>query len=200
MVRAMAIYNKPTLLMMAGHAGTGKTTFSRLFMAHQAQAGRAWAFLDKDTIGGLFASTLMAMHTGNGFDRDSPVFSEKVRPLEYQALADVLRDNLRMGTSCIACAPFGRECQSREAFEAYAESFSDIARTVLVWSHVSLDEAYARIAGRKHPMDQYKLDNWESYAARRYNPDWVRTHEHAFWFNSGLEEQTTALRWLSEKA
>lgn len=195
----MAISNKPTLLMMAGHAGTGKTTFARLFMARLREIGHTWAFLDKDLIGGLFASALMQMHTGDGLDRDSPIFSEKVRPLEYQALADVVRDNLRMGTSCIACAPFGRECQTQETFDAYAHSFSDVARTILVWSHVPPQEAYRRIVRRAHPMDKYKIDNWTSYVARRYEPQWVRDHPEAFWLNSGMEEQTTALRWLSHK-
>lgn len=197
-VPAMAIYNKPTLLMMAGHAGTGKTTFSRLFMAHQMQAGKAWAFLDKDTIGGLFASTLMQLHTGDGMDRDSAVFSEKVRPLEYQALANVLRDNLSMGTSCIACAPFGRECATQEAFDAYATSFEDVANVMLVWSHISTEQAHARIVRRNHPMDKYKLDNWEAYAKRRYEPLWVQGHAKAFWFKGSLDEQTTALWWLHE--
>ena len=194
----MAIYKKPTLLIMAGHAGTGKTTFSHLFMAHQAQAGRVWAFLDKDNIGGLFTSTLMQLYTGNGLDRDSPVFSEKVRPLEYQALADVLRANLRLGTPCIACAPFGRECQSREAFDSYAASFSDIANVVLVWSHVSDQEAHRRIVERAHPMDKYKLDNWSAFVARRYQPEWVREYDKAFWLEGGPNEKTTALQWLSQ--
>lgn len=194
----MAIYKKPTLVMMAGHAGTGKTTFSQLFIAHQALVQRTWAFLDKDTIGGLFTQALMTMHTGNGFDRDSPVFSEKVRPLEYEALTNVVRENLLMGTSCIACAPFGQECKTPEAFEAYTSLFSDIANTVLVWSHIQPVEAHRRIAARAHPMDAYKLENWDAYVQRRYTPDWARNHPKALWFNNDQNEQTTALQWLSQ--
>lgn len=185
--------------MMAGHAGTGKTTFSHLFVAHQAQKQQAWAFLDKDTIGGLFTQALMTLHTGDGFDRDSPVFSEKVRPLEYEALTNVVRENLRMGISCIACAPFGRECKTQAAFEAYADLFSDVANTVLVWSHIQPEEAHRRISARAHPMDAYKLTHWDEYVQRRYSPDWVHGHPKALWFNNDQNEQTTALQWLSEQ-
>ena len=194
----MTIYKKPTLLMMAGHAGTGKTTFSHLFMAHESQAGRAWAFLDKDTIGGLFAKALMTAYTGDGDDRDSPAFAEKVRPLEYQALTDVALENLSMGQSCIACAPFGRECKTREAFDAYAQTFSHVARVILLWNHVSPDSARQRIIARGHPMDKYKLEHWDAYMARRYEPDWVHQHPNALWLDSDGKEQTTALRWLAQ--
>ena len=200
MVQPMAIYKKPTLLIMAGHAGTGKTTFSRLFFAQQAQAGRTWAFLDKDTVSGTFVNALMQMHTGDGFDRDSSTYSEKVRPLEYTALDRVVRDNLMLGTSCISCAPYGIECKSREAFEAYAESFSDVAHTIVLWSHVSPQEAHVRITARAHPMDKYKLDNWDAYVSRRHNPQWLHAHPNAFWFESGTSEKTTAMRWLFANA
>ena len=185
----------PTLILMAGHAGTGKTTFSRHFLVRELEHSRSWAFLDKDTIGGVFTHALMELHCGDGFDRDSSVFASNVRPLEYKALHDTALENLSMGISCVACAPFGRECANRESFETYTKSFNGVANIKLVWSHVSNMDAYQRIQARNHPMDKYKLEHWDTYVARRYEPRWAQTHHNAFWLNSG-QNDTAALEWL----
>lgn len=191
----MALQRLPHLILMAGHAGTGKTTFSRLFLSKQLHSPGTWAFLDKDTIAGDFTKALMMLHTGDASDRDSPVFSEKVRPLEYAALQSVAMENLDIGISCIVCAPFGQECKTLEAYEAYIQQYTKVANVLLVWSHVSTTEAKRRIELRNHPMDQYKLAHWEKYAKRRYNPDWIVSYKSAIVLNSAQDEKTT-LSWL----
>ena len=69
----------PVVVLVAGHAGTGKTRFSKQLMARAVALRRPMVFLDKDTLGGLFSKALMQLHTGDPYDRDSEVFQRHVR-------------------------------------------------------------------------------------------------------------------------
>lgn len=187
----------PIALLLAGHAGTGKTRFSKQVMTKAMVREKSLVFLDKDTIGGTFSHALMQLHTGDANDRDSEAFQTHVRPLEYQALLDVALENLAMGVDCILCAPFGRECKTYETYGTFVETtFKGKALPLLVWAHVDPVEAKARIERRGHPMDAYKLRHWDAYIARRYRPEWVHHHSHgAQWLESGVNNEDV-LRWV----
>ena len=190
----------PVVVLVAGHAGTGKTRFSKQLMARAAALQRPMVFLDKDTIGGLFSQALMQLHTGDPHDRDSEIFQLHVRELEYRALLDVALDNIELGVDCILCAPFGRECKTLESYTAFVEqTFAGKAIPFLVWAHVEPEEAHRRIAQRQHPMDAYKLRHWDTYLLRRYRPDWISTEEgHIRWLESGSTNDNV-LEWLSTR-
>ena len=136
----------PVVVLVAGHAGTGKTRFSKQLMARAVALRRPMVFLDKDTLGGLFSKALMQLHTGDPYDRDSEVFQRHVRELEYQALLDVALENAALGVDSILCAPFGRECKTLESYTSFIErTFAGKAIPLLVWAHVEPEEAHRRI-------------------------------------------------------
>ena len=190
----------PTAIIIAGHAGTGKTKFSKKLLALAADKGKHLAFLDKDTIGGKFSQLIMQMKTGDPYDRDSDEFKSLVRPIEYAALTNVALDNLKNGISCILCAPFGSECKSQDSFEKYvADTFKDIAQVVLVWAYVHPTEAKRRILKRAHPMDRYKLEHWDEYIKRRYMANWVLSAPtYAMWLESDQNNDLVA-QWAVDK-
>lgn len=190
----------PVVVLVAGHAGTGKTRFSKQLMARAVALRRPMVFLDKDTLGGLFSKALMQLHTGAPYDRDSEVFQLHVRELEYQALLDVALENAALGVDSILCAPFGRECKTLESYTSFIErTFAGKAIPLLVWAHVEPEEAHRRIVKRQHPMDAYKLAHWDTYVSRRYKPDWIATAEgNIRWLESG-STNVEVLEWLSAR-
>ena len=62
-----------------------------------------YVYLDKDTIAQPFVEALNPIKN----DRESTLYLNTIRPLEYQVLLDVAEENLRLGQSVVLSAPFG---------------------------------------------------------------------------------------------
>ena len=160
------------LLFFTGHAGTGKTTLARraVPMLH-ARTGESFCMLDKDTVYGAYSANVMGLLTGNPDDRDSPVYLANLRDAEYDGLLDIARENLSLNVNTVLVGPFSREVRSHRVFDAPALDMPADTRITVVW--IDLDEqiAKARIIARAHPNDRYKLEHWDEYRQRRFDPD-----------------------------
>ena len=159
------------LIFFCGHAGTGKSTLSRaaLPLLH-ARTGENFCLLDKDTLYVDYSASVMKMLTGDPHDRDSPTFLEHLRPLEYAGMLATMRENLEIGVNVVLCSPFSQEIKSKQLFNtAFLQVPADTDIHV-VW--VTVDEALAksRIISRNNPRDKYKLEHWEEYRVRRFEP------------------------------
>ncbi len=160
------------LLFFTGHAGTGKTTLARraVPMLH-ARTGESFCMLDKDTVYGAYSANVMGLLTGNPDDRDSPVYLANLRDAEYNGLLDIARENLSLNVNTVLVGPFSREVRSHRVFDAQALDMPAATRITVVW--IDLDEQIAkeRIIARAHPNDRYKLEHWDEYRQRRFDPD-----------------------------
>ncbi len=160
------------LIFFCGHAGAGKTTLAKraLPLLHH-RTGESFCLLDKDTVYGAYSSNVMGILTGDPNDRDSPIFLEKLRDREYEGLFDIARENLAMGTNVILVGPFSRELKNGLIFDHRRLKLPSDASIQVVW--VSLSEAVAkeRIIRRGNALDAYKLEHWEDYRKRRFEPD-----------------------------
>ena len=162
----------PRLIVFAGHAGTGKTTLARIAVPRLHElTGESFCVLDKDTVYGAFSSKVMGLLTGDADDRDSPAYLENLRDQEYSGLLDIARENLALGVNVILVGPFSREVKSRRMFDADALGMPHGTPIRVVW--VWLDEVIAkeRIVARGDHRDRYKLEHWEAYRQRRFDPD-----------------------------
>jgi len=160
------------LVFFAGHAGTGKTTLARRAVPlMHARTGESFCVLDKDTVYGAYSARVMGLLTGDPDDRDSPTYLEHLRDQEYHGLIDIATENLALGVNVLLVGPFSREVRSKRVFDAAALGVPAGTRISVVW--VALDEATAkaRIVARGDARDRYKLEHWDEYRKRRFDPD-----------------------------
>lgn len=162
----------PRLVFFAGHAGTGKSTLARRAVPlMHASTGESFCLLDKDTVYGAYSAKVMKLLTGDPDDRDSPTYLENLRDQEYSGLLEIAAENLALGVNVLLVGPFSREVRSKRVFDPVALGVPAETRISVVW--VALDEATAktRIVARGDARDRYKLEHWDEYRKRRFEPD-----------------------------
>jgi len=189
------MHKKPHLFILSGHSGTGKNRLSRQWMNHDL---RSWVFLDKDTVGLHFVRAMLPLLGHDAMDRDSPVFLQHIRHLEYDTTYSIARDNLLMHNNVLVCAPMGRECIDEETWVQWSTPWKELAHVHLVWLHVDSEVAKERIIKRNNPMDFYKLEHWEAYIKRRHEPRWIEQRLDSFWCDNVTNHEAT-LKWMSRR-
>ena len=153
---------EPTLRIVIGTAGSGKSTVARrLAREHVA------AYLDKDAMSARFVeAALLAAGYAPG-DRESNAFyRDNLLPLEYDSLLDVAGDNLRIGRSVVLDAPFSPYLADPGFITAAAQRFDwppvDIE---VIRVHVSPATLQHRLRERGLERDRWKLAHWDEYWA-----------------------------------
>jgi len=159
------------LILICGHSGAGKTTFSKALVARLNELTRESFFLlDKDTAYSSYSARVMGLLTGDPDDRDSEVFLRELREPEYAGILGIARENLDIGVNVVLCAPFSREVKARTVFDAGAMGVADGTRISVIWVTVPESVARERIEQRGERRDRYKLAHWDEYRARRFEP------------------------------
>lgn len=156
------------LILVGGPAGSGKTHFSEDLAEHLGAA-----YLDKDTLSHAFTGKILELLGQNEDDKESNVYQEYIRPLEYSTLEALAIDNICLRSTDVVCsAPFATQFQDTEwldNLELTAKAFD--AALVLVWMHSDATVANTRIAAREESRDAWKLNNWDAYnQVAGYNP------------------------------
>jgi predicted kinase len=159
------------LLLLAGHAGTGKTTLAKRAVALlKARSGQDYLFLDKDTAYGAFSSHIMSLLTGNPDDRDSPTYLNHLRDKEYSGLLYIARENLLLGMNVMLVGPFTREIMAGKFFRPTELGMPEFTECRIAWIDLDSAEAKRRIELRKDARDAWKLAYWDEYLKRRVEP------------------------------
>ncbi|MEJ3960851.1 ATP-binding protein [Brachymonas sp. G13] len=162
----------PHLIFLCGHAGTGKTTLAkRLVRELNDRSEDSYCMLDKDTLYGNFSSAVMGVLTGNPNDRDSPVYLDNLRNPEYAGLLDTARDNLELGTHVLVVAPLSREIKAHQLIDRDWLRVGPEVQITVVWVHLQEAEARRRIELRGNPNDEWKLQHWDQYRTRLFQPN-----------------------------
>jgi len=156
--------NRPTALFILGHAGTGKSFITTHFIERQQEKGQAWCVLDKDVVSERWSGPFLQALGLAPDDRDSPLFKEKVRDLEYLSTLRIAQDQLELGLNVVFPGPWSRELASSALFSTEALGFPSTVRLRHVWLELPLAVRKERIVRRADPRDQWKLDHWEAYA------------------------------------
>ena len=153
----------PTLLIVIGTAGSGKSTIAQR-LARQYGA----AYLDKDALSSRFVEAALVAAGYDSGDRESNAFyRDRVLPLEYDSLLDVAGANLRIGRSVVIDAPFSPYLSDPSFITEAAERFDwppiDIIEVIRV--RVSPEVLQARLRVRGLERDRFKLAHWDEYWA-----------------------------------
>jgi predicted kinase len=103
---------------------------------------------------------------GGQVDRESPVYMQTLRPLEYDALLATAFDNLALGKMVFVVAPFGPELTDSEWVRRLKHSVHELGgRLRAIWIEIDPETAKERIAARNEVRDAWKLEHWEEFAA-----------------------------------
>ena len=138
---------RPIVYVVAGPAGSGKSTLGRALAAHTGSA-----VLDQDIATNPLMAQLARL-VGAGDDLDHPGLRGPVRDARYQCLFDVAADNVGVGRDVVMIAPFTRECSNRQAWSLLADQVGD-AHVRLVWVTVPPEVALARRIARNLARDR----------------------------------------------
>ncbi|PWW00775.1 AAA domain-containing protein [Paenibacillus cellulosilyticus] len=153
------------LIFFVGVAGTGKTTVARK-LSNRIPA----AFLDRDTVGGRFVEHMLVQNGLDPNDRDSDFYKKNLRDLEYDTTKDICIENLAAGQNVFMISPFTAELKNKQWIEdvisAAGLSRSDVDVKVVVVTLSDMETQRTRIIDRQTVRDQWKLDNWDSFATR----------------------------------
>ncbi|HUG56734.1 MAG TPA: AAA family ATPase [Candidimonas sp.] len=164
----------PTALFILGHAGTGKSFITTHFIERQRATGHAWCILDKDVVSECWSGPFLLALGHAPDDRDSPLFKEKVRDLEYQSTLRIAKDQLEIGLNVVFPGPWSRELASSALFSTEALGLPATVQLRHVWLELPLAVRKERIVCRADPRDQWKLDHWDTYADALKRPTAVQ--------------------------
>ena len=150
---------RPTLVLVAGFAGSGKTEFGTFLSALTG-----WSLLDKDVVTRPLTEALLVSSGGDPHDRHTAVYREKVRPLEYRSLMAATLHNVDRDVSTIVAAPFLEEVSDRDWIARVANRCTahgtDFA---VVWVSCDSVSMHEYLATRGAARDGWKLACWDDY-------------------------------------
>ena len=151
---------KPTLWIVIGTAGSGKSTIAQRLAHHHAAA-----YLDKDAMSARFVEAALLAAGYDPGDRESnPYYREHILPLEYDSLLDVAGANLRTGRPVVIDAPFSAYLSDPTFVTAAAERFDWPPVDVeVVRVRVSPAKLQERLRRRGLERDLFKLAHWDQY-------------------------------------
>ncbi|GGO83632.1 AAA family ATPase [Nonomuraea cavernae] len=152
---------RPTLTLVGGYAGSGKTEFSR-FLSEIT----GWALLDKDSMTCAMAERLLTSLGGDLHDRHTELYLREVRPLEYRCLMETAFDNLHVGTSAILAAPFIAELADADWICRLTDRCAAMGVDVaVIWMSCDIESMRRHIEFRSAARDAWKLANWGTYTS-----------------------------------
>ncbi|MFF2123549.1 AAA family ATPase [Kitasatospora sp. NPDC058184] len=153
--------HRPTLVLVGGYAGSGKTEFAR-FLSEIS----GWPLLDKDPMCRPLVESLLTALGSDRNDRHTETYVSKVRPLEYESLLAAANANIDCGISSIVTAPLVAELRD-EGWMRRLQSRCDARKVKVapVWVKCDVESMRDYIGHRSAARDTWKLDNWEQYVA-----------------------------------
>ncbi|MBW8487236.1 ATP-binding protein [Actinomadura sp. PM05-2] len=165
--------SRPTLVLVGGYAGSGKTEFARFLSEFSG-----WAFLDKDALTRRMTERLLLSLTGDPHDRHTDTYRAEVRPLEYKTLITAALANVECGVSLILAAPFLAELHDRAWLTRLTHRCQAKGVEVApVWIHSDINTMHDYLEHRAAARDGWKLTHWDQYADT-IDPDAVPDQAH----------------------
>ena len=178
---AEQLHVSPRLVLVAGFAGSGKSKFGQ---ALASMLGAA--YLDKDTITLPLVEAILLQLGCSPNDRDSATYRSHVRPLEYEALLAVARENIQCGVTTIVSAPFLLEVVDDSWLNNLRlEIESEGAVLDIIWVTATADDMRRNTTRRGAERDRWKLSHWGEYIGS-IDLDMRPTQKHTLVVNDGL--------------
>ena len=139
---------RTTLVLLAGVAGSGKSTIARGLLDYLHAV-----YLDNNFIADAFFP-----NTRRGLEY------RRLRPRMYRALYRITGENLSVGNSVLLDAPHVRQSRSALWYHSMLSlTRGAAAELVMIRCVASEPEIRRRLEARGVPRDRWKLQNWETH-------------------------------------
>ena len=153
--------SRPTVLLIGGYAGSGKTELGRIFARRTH-----WPMLDKDTTTRPVVEQALELLGQSPNDRESELYRKSIRPAEYDALIAAMIENVECGTSAIVTAPFSLELADRTWCDRMAANLARLGADLhVIWVRCDAESMRRHIRHRGAARDTTKLADWDAYVA-----------------------------------
>lgn len=153
---------KKILVLTAGAPGSGKTYVGKK-IAEKTKS----VYLDKDTISQFSTELLLTVMGSNKNDRESEIYTDKIKDVEYKTLITTAKENLEVADTVICSAPFIGQIQDENWLYDLTLSLKNMgAALVVVWVKVDVLTAKERVLSRRTSRDTWKLVNWDEYSKK----------------------------------
>lgn len=157
--RVRIVDDAPLLVLVGGFAGSGKTEFGRFL-----SSVTGWAHLDKDTLTRPLVESLLTSLDADPNDRQTSLYVEQVRPVEYRCLLTAAFDNLGSGVSTVLTAPFLGELPNPSWLRCVTRRCTTLrVDVVMIWVDADVETMYAYLQARDAARDTWKLNHWDDY-------------------------------------
>lgn len=181
------------LIIIAGCAGSGKTTLGK-----QLAKELEYAYVDKDTITMDYTDFVLCKLGSFEGDRDSDLYKNEIRPMEYDVTFKVCKDILDSDGNVILAIPFIGQIKNYKMWEDLRDKHSLNNITVkFVWIQHDSEREKRNIINRNADRDKYKLEHWEEYSAPLdgIHPD---SQYNAYIYSDGLNSVHSLKKWILE--
>lgn len=145
------------LVLIGGLPGTGKTYIGREI------APKIGAFIDKDTVSGLASEYMLEKLGSHKNDRESDLYKNSIRSIEYQTMMDIAYENIEIGIDVVCAAPFAKEFRNKLWLDDLACRAKIDTKIFKVWVTADESTMKRRIIERNARRDDWKLLNWSAY-------------------------------------
>ncbi|MFF2819648.1 AAA family ATPase [Kitasatospora cineracea] len=151
--------HRPVVVLVGGYAGSGKTEFAR-FLTQLT----GWPLLDKDPLTRPLVERLLVALGGDPNDRNSNLYREQVRGIEYDCLMQAAWANITCGISSVLSAPFISEMTSAEWMQRLTNRCTALGVDVApIWVQCDPESMREYITFRSAARDAWKLQRWDEY-------------------------------------
>lgn len=147
---------KTTFLIITGCAGSGKTTLGKT-LAKKLH----WTYIDKDTITRDFTDMFLLNKGKSKDDRESDIYCNEIRPVEYKSTFTVCQENLDLGNSVILTIPFIEQIRDYskwlDMINEYGLNLENIS-TKFIWINHDENGELSRLTKRAAERDDTSCD------------------------------------------
>jgi predicted kinase len=153
------------IVLVAGHAGSGKTEFAR-----QLALKTSWPLLDKDTMSRPLVDGLAEPFSDDPRDGYGSAY---IRSLEYKSLLAVMWEMLDFGShGVVVTAPFAVELSiPKWVGDFVLDCDTHNCKLLIVWVHCDPATLKERVVARGAERDRRKLANWPRWIDSLSTPE-----------------------------